>query len=129
MIKTSISRGALTFGALLLSVGAAQAQVSAKLAIAPAAAKVGKPVTFNMKVTSVKAGKGIPDVQVFDAKRKQVFQGFKENETFPAGKAKAYSFKWTPKAKGVYQVKTGVFEPGWKKLSHWNNDAGKVTVK
>ncbi|MDB5225194.1 MAG: hypothetical protein JWL87_146 [Candidatus Adlerbacteria bacterium] len=89
----------------------------------------GSAATISASVTNTgQAEQGIVvDIEVYDSAGARVLQKFYENESIPLG-TKNYSVSWTPSAPGTYQIKVGVFGPGWTPVYAWNGSAGTVAV-
>jgi hypothetical protein len=99
---------------------------------APAVVRRGNAVALTASVTSNTAISTLIDVEVYSAAGTQVFQQAWDNQSFNAGQILKLTTTWNvPRtaASGTYQVRIGVFTPGWGTLYSWNASAASVTVK
>ena len=125
---------------LLFSFGTAHAQagsktsktVDTKMSIAPAAVKAGKSIVATMTVSSkIKVPDAIVVMYVLVEKGGQwiqLIQLMKDKQLLMPGKTATYKWMWTPKTKGDYLIKTGIFTNQWKVLD-WNDKARPFTAK
>ncbi len=91
---------------------------------------VNTPSTITASVTnSGQASSGlIVDIELYDQSGNRVLQKFYDNESLAAGQTKQYTASWTPTTQGTYQIRVGVFGPGWAPNYAWNGNAGTITV-
>jgi hypothetical protein len=97
----------------------------------PGEATVGTMVRIAARVTSASAFVGIVDVEVHNADDQTIAQWVFHDQTLAAGQSYRYAVSWEVPPDlpaGEYEVKVGVFEPGWAALHGWKNTGALITV-
>jgi hypothetical protein len=97
----------------------------------PQDATTGKAVRIRALVTSATAFAGLVDVEVHDADGQAVAQWVFYDQTLAAGQPYVYEASWDVPSDlpaGEYEVKVGVFEPGWTALHGWKNTGALINV-
>jgi hypothetical protein len=95
------------------------------------AAAPGRPVTITVAVrnTGGRAEDEIIDMEVRDASGARADQQVSTGESFAAGEAKTYTFRWTPAKAGAYTVDLGVFGDNWTTKHTFVRGAATITVQ
>ncbi|MGE3267711.1 MAG: hypothetical protein AB7P40_03115 [Chloroflexota bacterium] len=97
----------------------------------PAGARAGETVSLSVSATSVSDIVALVDVEIHDQDDTKVAQWVFSDQALNAGKPRAYAVTWEIPSSlppGDYEVKIGVFEPGWTALHGWKTGAAMVTV-
>jgi hypothetical protein len=105
--------------------------VALKSTATPETAMAGTTVHITALVTSATAFAGLVDVEVHNADDQTIAQWVFDEQTLAAGQPYHYSVSWeVPPGlpSGAYEVKVGVFEPGWIALHGWKNTGALITV-
>jgi hypothetical protein len=105
--------------------------VALRSSAAPREATAGTSVRITAHVTSTTAFVGLVDVEVHDADDRAVAQWVFYDQVLAAGQQHVYVGSWQVPADlppGEYDVKVGVFEPGWTALHGWKNTGAVITV-
>jgi hypothetical protein len=91
----------------------------------------GSAISITAQVTSVNDVVGLVDVEVHDAEGKRIAQWVFAQEHLRAGEPRRYVVTWEipmDLPPGQYDVKLGLFEPGWRALHGWRNAAASVVI-
>lgn len=100
-------------------------------AVSPTVVAPGDALTITADVMSEWSRSALVDVEVYGPDGKKLHQQAWDDQSFSAGKSRAFSTTWNAPAsaaEGVYTVKIGVFATGWDSLQHWNNSAATFEV-
>ena len=72
---------------------------------------------------------GVVDLEIYDPSGAKVSQQYWTAQSFQSGQSQSYSYSWTsPRTRGTYRIKAGVFGANWTPLYHWNDAAGSIRV-
>jgi hypothetical protein len=97
----------------------------------PQETTAGTSVRITARITSATAFAGLVDIEVHDADDQTVAQWVFYDQSLVAGQQHVYVASWElppDLPAGDYEVKVGVFEPGWAALHGWNNAGALITV-
>jgi hypothetical protein len=91
----------------------------------------GGTVAIRASFRATKAQKALISIEVY-RDRTQVFQKTFDHALLRTGRVRSFLARWKvapDAATGTYEVRLGVFAPGFKGLRTWNPNAGRVTVR
>ena len=100
-------------------------------AAAPTQTRANTSVQITAFVTSATDLTGLVDVEIHDADDEILAQWVFQDQRLDPGRRHAYIVTWAippDLPAGEYEVKLGVFQPGWAVLRAWKNRAAIVTV-
>jgi hypothetical protein len=105
--------------------------VTLRADVPPGQVRPGSAVQFTALVTSRTDFVGLVDVEIHDADEEKVTQWVFQNQQLDAGRQQIYAITWEIPAglpPGTYEVKLGVFSPGWTALRGWKRFAATIDV-
>jgi hypothetical protein len=106
-------------------------QVAFEAVVTPRAVPVGATVQITASVTSASDFSGLVDVEIHDEAEEKVTQWVFPDQQLVAEQRHVYVVTWEiPPGlpAGEYEVKLGVFQPGWTAVHGWKRFAATVTV-
>jgi hypothetical protein len=106
-------------------------EVALQANVSPGQVRPGATIEFTALVTSRTDVVGLVDVEIHDADEEKVTQWVFPNERLDAGRQQTYAITWQiPESlpPGTYEVKLGVFAPGWTALHGWKRFAATIDV-
>jgi hypothetical protein len=104
---------------------------STRAHVAKPTVRRGGSVAIRAAFRATKAQKALVSIEVYRGST-QVFQKTFDNATLRKGRARSFMARWTVAADaptGTYEVRLGVFAPGFKGLRTWNPSAARITVR
>ena len=101
--------------------------------IDPGRVSAGQQVRIETRVSAEEAVSAVNvDVEIKDKDDNKIAQRIFRDERFDGGQSRLYRWVWRVPddlPAGDYTVKVGVFDPSWRQLAAWDNDAGRIRVR
>jgi hypothetical protein len=104
---------------------------STRAHVARSTVRRGGSVAIRAAFRATKAQKALISIEVYRDST-QVFQKTFDNATLRKGRARSFLAHWkvpADAATGTYEVRLGVFAPGFKGLRTWNPSAARITIR